>query len=51
MKLLSLAKPAWTFGAGVVPWRHLVGLFWHTPTVSFTVRDTMLLIDRHEALP
>jgi hypothetical protein len=43
--------PAWTFEAGMVPWRHLVGLFRQASPVSFTVQDVRLPIYRREALP
>ena len=46
-----VATPDWTFGASVVPWWHLVGLFWQASPVSFTVRDTLVRIYRREALP
>jgi hypothetical protein len=47
----SFAMPAWTFEAGMVPWRHLVGLFRQASPVSFTVQDVRLPIYRREALP
>jgi hypothetical protein len=46
-----VATLAWTFGASVVPWWPLVGLFWEASPVRVTVQDTPLLIYRREALP